>query len=232
MTHRCKISTFSSFTIATRASKSLTNDFIFKLYVMRKLALMVMLLLASAGMKAQEKKWEHQVFISSGILFNRDDGSSETGLSAQLGYGLNHFLSEKFSLMPGIVLRYASDNGFKRSLEGADDDNFFFADIPLMALYHVSGHANGWVLGIGPVFSFALDKDDYYNDANPNDPLNGKSQIKTFGLGLQPSVTHKLGRFRLGVEGHINLTNMLEKYDRVSSSKHLHHVVASLYYRF
>ncbi len=99
---------------------------------------MVMLLLASAGMKAQEKKWEHQVFISSGILFNRDDGSSETGLSAQLGYGLNHFLSEKFSLMPGIVLRYASDNGFKRSLEGADDDNFFFADIPLMALYHVS----------------------------------------------------------------------------------------------
>ena len=193
---------------------------------------MVMLLLTSAGLKAQERKWEHQVFASSGILLNRENGSSKTGLSAQLGYGLNHFLSEKFSLMPGVVLRYTSDNGLKSSQDGADGDNFFFADILLMALYHVSGHANGWVLGIGPVFSFALDKDNYDNDANPNDPLNGKSQIKTFGLGLQPSVTHKLGRFRLGVEGHINLTNMLEKYDRVSSSKHLHHVVASLYYRF
>jgi hypothetical protein len=193
---------------------------------------MVMLLLASAGMKAQEKKWEHQMFVSTGILLNRENGSCETGLSTQLGYGLNHFLSEKFSLMPGAVLRYASENGFKSSQDGADDDNFVFADIPLMALYHVSGHANGWMLGIGPVFSFALDKDNYYNDANPSDPLNGKSKIKTFGLGLQPSVTYKLGRFRLGVEGHINLTNMQEKYDRVSSSKQLHHVVASLYYRF
>ena len=79
-------------------------------------------------------------------------GESETGVSMKLGYGLNYYFSEHWSLMPGIDIRQDAENFFSSAKAGADSDDFVFLDIPILAQYHL----DRWAFGLGPVFSFCV----------------------------------------------------------------------------
>lgn len=198
---------------------------------MKKILLSIMLASCVCSMQAQTKKWEHNILASAGLLIDHTDGTTDEGLSLKLGYGLNHYFSDTFSLMPCIALRQETV-GLTSSKEGADDDAFLFLDVPVVAQFHLTADNSKWVLGLGPVLSFCLQNDTYYIDANPGSPLNGKDKIKTFGLSLQPSVMYETGHFRIGMEGTIGLTDIKENHGLTSGSKHLHNIMATIGYHF
>lgn len=91
---------------------------------------------------AQAKKWEHNIYLSGGLLIDKTNSGSDTGLSARIGYGLNRYFSEKFSVMAGVALRNVTESPFS-SKDGSDDDKFTFLDIPIVAQYHMAGQGNG-----------------------------------------------------------------------------------------
>lgn len=161
---------------------------------------------------------------------SRHDNSN--GLSVRLGYGLNYYFTDHISVMPAIAVRNVSENTFGDSGDGSNDDSFTFLDVPVDFQYHLSGKSKGWVLELAPVFSFALDKDKYYVDADPRSSLDGQSKIKTFHLGLQPGFLYQTGKFRVGIESNIGLQNIENRHGLSSGSKYIHDVVASVCFHF
>lgn len=104
--------------------------------------------------------------------------------------------------------------------------------MPVDFQYHLSGKWEGWALELGPVFSFALDRDKYYIDADPQSSLNGQGKIKTFHLGLQPGILYQTGKFRVGIESNIGLQNIGNRHSLSSGSNYVHDIVASVCFHF
>lgn len=193
---------------------------------MRKIVF-ALLLMAAVNGYSQDRKWEHNIYVAGGLLIDREWGESETGVSMKLGYGLNYYFSEHWSLMPGIDIRRDAENFFSSAKDGADSDDFVFLDIPVLAQYHV----DRWTFGLGPVFSFCVSNDTYYVDHDPNSELNGKNKIKDFYLGLQPSVKYRIGKhFLVGIDGQIGLHDVRKSYgfETQTTNKYLHNIVATI----
>lgn len=193
---------------------------------MRKIVI-ALLLMAAVNGYSQDRKWEHNIYVAGGLLIDREWGESETGVSMKLGYGLNYYFSEHWSLMPGIDIRRDAENFFSSAKDGADSDDFVFLDVPVLAQYHV----DRWTFGLGPVFSFCVSNDTYYVDHDPNSELNGKDKIKNFYLGLQPSIKYQIGRhFRIGIDGQIGLHDVRKSYgfETQTTNKYLHNIVATI----
>lgn len=193
---------------------------------MRKIVI-ALLLMAAVNGYSQDRKWEHNIYVAGGLLIDREWGESETGVSMKLGYGLNYYFSEHWSLMPGIDIRRDAENFFSSAKDGADSDDFVFLDIPVLAQYHI----DRWSFGLGPVFSFCVSNDTYYVDHDPNSELNGKNKIKDFYLGLQPSIKYQIGRhFCVGIDGQIGLHDVRKSYgfETQTTNKYLHNIVATI----
>lgn len=193
---------------------------------MRKIVI-ALLLMAAVNGYSQDRKWEHNIYVAGGLLIDREWGESETGVSMKLGYGLNYYFSEHWSMMPGIDIRRDAENFFSSAKDGADSDDFVFLDVPVLAQYHV----DRWTFGLGPVFSFCVSNDTYYVDHDPNSELNGKNKIKDFYLGLQPSIKYQIGRhFRIGIDGQIGLHDVRKSYgfETQTTNKYLHNIVATI----
>lgn len=193
---------------------------------MRKIVI-ALLLMAAVNGYSQDRKWEHNIYVAGGLLIDREWGESETGVSMKLGYGLNYYFSEHWSLMPGIDIRRDAENFFSSAKDGADSDDFVFLDVPVLAQYHV----DRWTFGLGPVFSFCVLNDTYYVDHDPNSELNGKNKIKDFYLGLQPSVKYRIGKhFLVGIDGQIGLHDVRKSYgfETQTTNKYLHNIVATI----
>ena len=196
-------------------------------FCMKKIIISVLLLMAAVNGYSQDRKWEHNIYVAGGLLIDREWGESETGVSMKLGYGLNYYFSEHWSLMPGIDIRRDAENFFSSAKDGADSDDFVFLDVPVLAQYHV----DRWTFGLGPVFSFCVSNDTYYVDHDPNSELNGKDKIKNFYLGLQPSIKYQIGRhFRIGIDGQIGLHDVRKSYgfETQTTNKYLHNIVATI----
>ncbi|MBR2777978.1 MAG: PorT family protein [Prevotella sp.] len=194
--------------------------------MMRKIVIALLLMAAVSGF-SQDRKWEHNIYVAGGLLIDREWGESETGVSMKLGYGLNYYFSEHWSLMPGIDIRRDAENFFSSAKDGADSDDFVFLDVPVLAQYHV----DRWTFGLGPVFSFCVSNDTYYVDHDPNSELNGKNKIKDFYLGLQPSVKYRIGKhFLVGIDGQIGLHDVRKSYgfETQTTNKYLHNIVATI----
>ena len=191
--------------------------------------LTTLLMLSSIALNAQEKKFEHNIYVSGGILMDKTSGDTETGMSIKVGYGLNCYFSDKLSIMPGVALRQVVVKPFTSS-DGGDDDDFTFLDVPIIMQYHIQEGNNAWVLGLGPVFSFCVKNDQYYYDAMPNADTSDK--IKNLNLYLQPSIMYQTGKFRIGIEANAGLLNVAKANNYFSVSKHLHDIVASVYFHF
>lgn len=193
---------------------------------MRKIVIALLLMAAVSGF-SQDRKWEHNIYVAGGLLIDREWGESETGVSMKLGYGLNYYFSEHWSMMPGIDIRQDAENFFSSAKDGADSDDFVFLDVPVLAQYHV----DRWTFGLGPVFSFCVSNDTYYVDHDPTSKLNGKDKIKKFYLGLQPSIKYQIGRhFRIGIDGQIGLHDVRKSYgfETQTTNKYLHNIVATI----
>ena len=194
---------------------------------MKKIIISALLLLVAVTGYSQDRKWEHNIYVAGGLLIDREWGESETGVSMKLGYGLNYYFSEHWSLMPGIDIRRDAENFFSSAKDGADSDDFVFLDIPVLAQYHI----DRWSFGLGPVFSFCVSNDTYYVDHDPNSELNGKNKIKNFYFGLQPSIKYQIGRhFRIGIDGQIGLHDVRKSYgfETQTTNKYLHNIVATI----
>ena len=155
------------------------------------------------------QKWEHNIYVASGVMFDSWDGRLETGFTAKLGYGISHRLAARWSLMPGVDYRIEGTNLFLNAKDGADDDIFQYIDVPIAVRYHADGNL---VLGLAPVLSFCIDRGTWYIDADPSDPLNGRSKIKMFNVGLQPSIVYQWKRMNLGLEANIGLLDVKETH--------------------
>ena len=196
-------------------------------FCMKKIIISALLLLVAVTGYSQDRKWEHNIYVAGGLLIDREWGESETGVSMKLGYGLNYYFSEHWSLMPGIDIRRDAENFLSSDKDGADSDDFVFLDIPVLAQYHV----DRWTFGLGPVFSFCVSNDTYYVDHDPNSELNGKNKIKDFYLGLQPSVKYRIGKhFLVGIDGQIGLHDVRKSYgfETQTTNKYLHNIVATI----
>ena len=196
-------------------------------FCMKKIIISALLLMAAVSGFSQDRKWEHNIYVAGGLLIDREWGESETGVSMKLGYGLNYYFSEHWSLMPGIDIRQDAENFFSSAKDGADSDDFVFLDVPVLAQYHV----DRWTFGLGPVFSFCVSNDTYYVDHDPTSKLNGKDKIKKFYLGLQPSIKYQIGRhFCVGIDGQIGLHDVRKSYgfETQTTNKYLHNIVATI----
>lgn len=190
------------------------------------MALMMAMLPAVCAF-AQERKWEHNVYVAGGLLIDREWGKNETGVSMKLGYGLNYNFTEQWSIMSGLAIRRDAEHFFSSELYGEDSDDFLFLDIPVLMQFH----ASRWTFGLGPVLSFCIVNDSYHKDRvdSPYTELNGNDKIKNFYFSLQPCVRYHIsGHFWLGVEGNIGLMNVNKTYDLPIpfSDKYLHNVMA------
>jgi len=196
-------------------------------FCMKKIIISALLLMAAVSGFSQDRKWEHNIYVAGGLLIDREWGESETGVSMKLGYGLNYYFSEHWSMMPGIDIRRDAENFLSSDKDGADSDDFVFLDVPVLAQYHV----DRWTFGLGPVFSFCVSNDTYYVDHDPNSELNGKNKIKDFYLGLQPSVKYRIGKhFLVGIDGQIGLHDVRKSYgfETQTTNKYLHNIVATI----
>lgn len=177
----------------------------------RILFLAVATLLALVA-EAQTKRWEHNFYVGMGFSSTAYDGDiSNTSLRA--GYGLNYYLTDKWSLMPGVAFRGKGpwgDTNYKENGYASDVD---YLDVPVLAQYHARGQKrHGFVVECGPVFSFLLDGGHYFRILGNPDELQGKHVYKSFDIGIQPAIYYQVSHWRFGVQAHLGCLNVRRQY--------------------
>lgn len=53
---------------------------------------------------AQNKRWEHNLYEGVGMAKKFDSHDNQT-VAFHVGYGINYYLSSKWSVMPGVAVR-------------------------------------------------------------------------------------------------------------------------------
>ena len=200
---------------------------------MKHWIVLLTLLVVTDNLAAQEKKWEHQLFLSAGLSFHHKGDHRSNGFTDKIAYGLSYHLNERWALMPGIAVCEVAEHAFRNAHMGADDDHLVFLNLPIIMQLNVERDNDRCTLGLGPVFSFCIGNEHYYVDADPDSPLNHLNKFKTFTIGLQPMITYWLNRhWSLGAEGYIGLMNIRDTHGIASGSNHIHSLSATLGYRF
>ena len=218
---------------------------------MRKILILMTALLmcgavnVSAQEDAQAKKWEQNLYVSTGLLIDcyssdyHNESKCDKGVSVRLGYGINHYFNEKFSLMLGTTLRGDLVITTDDNTEDSDNDIFGFLDIPLIAQWHLgTGNSNGnWMVGFGPVVSFCIDNQPYYNYGywTPNHPLHDKDKLKNTHFSLMPCVAYETKHLRMGIEAQFGVNNAnihYTTYNHDSGTKYLHNICATFGFKF
>ena len=161
---------------------------------------------------AQNDTRRFQPVISIGTgLFVQNPLASENGLSTSVSAGLDVRLSEAWSVMPRVASRNVSQWDAFASKEGGDPDMYGLVDFSLSLRYH---SIDNWVIGLGPYYCRAINRDAYYIDADPWDILNDKPKIKKNGFGIQPSVENNVGKhWTFGLMADICHTDMRQYYE-------------------
>ena len=200
---------------------------------MKKHLLYIIALFLAVGVSAQEKRSFRRVefhFQAGGGLFLESGAGAKgenPGLVTRQSLGVDIRLNEKWSVMPGFGYRDEMGDYAHFSDSGNSPDYLEVYDFPLVGRYHLGTNANRLVLGLGPAFSYVSSSNTYYNDGDPDFPINGKKKFKKFDVGLQPSVYFLFWKhFQIGLEGNIGLLNMRRQYPKynITSSTHLHYL--------
>ena len=179
---------------------------------------------------------EQNIYFSSGIYKGVEIVGNhrykDIGLTIKLGYGINYYFNDYFSIFPSVA--YHSDMGSALNVkDGADDDDFSFIDVPIIFQARIDAEGGGkLMLGVGPVFSFLVENDQYYIDSDPWNPLDGKDKIKNFNFSISPCLAYELKHFRIGVELQFGLIDVEKKYDNVSGEKYLNNYCLNFAYKF
>ena len=195
--------------------------------------LIITLLFVALGVSAQEKRSFRRVqfyFQAGGGLFLESGAGAEDenpGLVIRQSLSVDIRLNEKWSVMPGFGYRDETGDYAHFSWMGNNPDCLDLYDFSVVGRYHLGTNANRLVLGLGPAFSYVSSANKYYNDGDPDLPINGKRKFNKFDVGLQPSVYFLFWKyFHIGLEGNIGLLNMRRQYPQynITSSTHLHYL--------
>jgi hypothetical protein len=189
------------------------------------------------------KRFENNFYIGAGRFIDHYNSPrsqtnfyTDKGFSLKLGYGLNYYFTEMFSLMAGVSYREEDTYPFKDDLEGDDTDYFSFWDVPVVFQVHLKDPLptkNKWMVGLGLVYSHCKHNDTYYIDADPRDPLGGKTKIKDNYVSLMPCAAYEIKHFRFGVESYIGLQDVNRKHDGlVTGKKYLHNICGVVAFKF
>lgn len=185
----------------------------------------------SGSVYSQTKSWEHNAYVGIGYVngINDDDNYH---FAIHLGYGINHYFTEHWSLMPGVGIRLKLSSG-NSSSDGNNNSSCTFLDIPILAQYHLSPQgSNGFVFEAGPVFSFLVNNDAIHYRSLDDGEIKTVDIFKSFDVGVRPAVYYQLGKVRLGVQAHFGLLDIRKEYPRLEDSYHFQDImfVASLHF--
>lgn len=139
---------------------------------------------------AQNKRWEHNLYEGVGMAKKFDSHDNQT-VAFHVGYGINYYLSSKWSVMPGVAVR-AKALGHNSGYTGNCASTYI--DVPLLAQYHFGGEKRqGIVLELGPVVSFLAHSERYYGtEWCPQHPYWGMKEYKNIDVGVVlPSITRR-----------------------------------------
>lgn len=191
---------------------------------MKRIVLALFIGIVTVSVNAQTKRWENNIYVDFGGVTKIAD---EDPYAFHIGYGLNYYFNDHWSLMPGIAFRAKFEPGDADGDEGAYDCSFI--DLPIVGQYHLNLYKhNGFVFEAGPVFSFLVSNNQYYVGY-----LSDKDIYRNFDIGMQASIYLQLGRhWRLGMKGHLGFLDIAKKYPALSESYHCNELTASLDFHF
>ena len=212
-----------------------------KTVTMKKILFPIIAILFVQILSAQEtKRLENNILLGSGVFLESGPRAEEysPGLVFRLSYGLDIRLNERWSVMPGAGLRGQGGpvRHIGRQYDGGNDDSMSLADFFIFGWFHVlKSEASPAAIGIAPVFSYMIDPDEYYIDADPDHPLSGRDKFNRMDIGIRPSIRFFTGKhFQWGLEGQIGLMNALRQYpeyNRTDTSR-LHYVAVTCGWHF
>lgn len=200
----------------------------------RKTANALVLLGFTASLSAQTKRWEHNLYEGVGVVNKFDDADEQT-IAFRVGYGLNYYITPKWSVMPGVALRVKA-LGKENSYSGNCASTYI--DVPLLAQYHLGGDKRqGLVVECGPVLSFLAHGEVYSGTGwHPWHPYEGEKMYKSFDVGIRPAVYYETRNWRFGVQSHIGLLDVKREYtlygNRLGEAYHAFDVVATINYHW
>ncbi|MCQ2147412.1 MAG: PorT family protein [Bacteroidales bacterium] len=177
---------------------------------------------------AQTKRLDNNIQLGIGVS---GSNSGDAGLATKLSYGLDIAITPSWSIMPSIGHQILNEYIFYFGMVGGDYDIFEMATFSVAPRFH----KNGVNIGVGPYFSWILGDETYYIDADPNDPLNNKSEIGSFDYGIQPSISFDVRKhWRFGVEAEIGLPNVMIQYPeyQMTGTRRLKAIMATACFHF
>ena len=195
---------------------------------MKKLFILFVLSIVEISCIAQTRKWEHSLVAGIGVAFDKETAKSSvndtrSALAIKAGYGLSYYLNQHVAMHTRLTYRHVGTYGLMVG----------YLDVPVGLRYYLDADSSPWSFGIGPVLSYCIRNDKYDLDNTSYDALVGKDIFKTFGLGLQPSITYRGGRhFELSLEGYIGLNNVKKDYEQTTRREYFHSFMATIGYVF
>ncbi|MBQ8071287.1 MAG: hypothetical protein IJ202_10605 [Bacteroidales bacterium] len=171
------------------------------------------LTLAGAS-SAQEKKYSAHIRVGTGLFTETGSMSPyDPGMASRLSAGVERTLGSGWSAMIGGGIRSQLADIAHFGWTGGDPDGLSLADVYFIGRYSLPAGRSTAVFGLGPQVSFVTSNDTYYIDADPNDPVAGKTKFRKADIGIQPSAYLEFGKhWEVGIEGCIGLRNMMIQY--------------------
>lgn len=181
----------------------------------RTIFLAIFVAVAVVAAIAQTDNAKHHFVLGVGTSVT-DNFNYRGGLSVTTGYGYDISLSERFSLMPMVDMRVASQSAFGSNDANPNLDDFVFADIVAMLRYSIPMGSRAVMLGIGPYVSYTLVNDRYNTGDYPASDsylVNGKDKIGPLDFGFVPMVTFAVSQhLDLGVKASFGLKDVAIHY--------------------
>ena len=171
-----------------------------------------------------EKKVTPVLEIGAGLSLEQNSYSGRwiPGLATEFNFGLEIRLDNKWSVMPqiGHNLMYGEVLHAVLGYVGCDFDVYSFYNAAVLGRYRIK---DGMAVGFGPAIYITGNNDTYYIDADPSDPLNGRTKIKPLDLCVRTTLTWDLGEhWRIGALANIGLRNMMLQYPDIGVTGHTH----------
>lgn len=190
-----------------------------KICLFNRLCLMLLFLGSCVVVSAQQKRWEHNVYMGVGKV-NKFDCYDNQTTAFHAGYGINYYLTSNWSIMPGIGIRakiFGSDSGSTGNSEA------IYIDVPVVAQYHFSGDKrNGFVAECGVDFSILPSSKNYVGELwIPAHPYRGKKMYKSCDFGIRPGAYYETPKWRFGIQSYIGLMDVKRKYNHFTYTSEL-----------
>ena len=209
--------------------------------IFRKSTCLAILILFPLLVFSQEKKREFSINlgVGSGSMEGYYNGYNKHSVDVSvlyLGCNMRYYINSNWALTPEIGFLLHDDlndhsghsSGYVMNNE--ESDNSSYVHIPIRLQYIIKPwekRNHRLMFSAGPALDITLYSEKYkyykgdwsafeesgsYYDKRRHS-LEGRRKFRPFGFGFQLGVTYSFGHFQIGIEDHINITNMRKKYE-------------------